>query len=482
MRVVKLIGAYLQKIELSHENDSLLVDYIDLANEVMESFVLYLQESAEARKIKDAITAFNSPQAALSQSQNLPLKQLNTNHQVYKDKLARQMYPMQIFPYIHSLESTRSMLSALGTSRLSVMRCFRSEPRAVSKLLTPDDYNSYTSRPNIPTLAITGESFWPSHSASLFLGMSLASYVETANQEFNIASFWGYKFSDYAAIKSKSTITATKNLTGVQLASEAMIDDSSGIGLAFIKEQFLPRSGLSFDDLIALLRTQYVAHRLTIVPMAQVGKDFEGHLSDMKLRVSVVNTADQPPGKFTSAVCEELGWDVAKLDKCISCLKRNAAATGLPGVYCRGIAPEAGVPNFAGRPFTDYERQLLDVFELSKEDLAPLMDAAGLSMKSKMTLQSLSLLYRLLFICRTLEISYADCAVFLRVVDSSYGLFTDPRSTLQAIKSFKELNAQGWDLESLALVLKKDNDIHTVVPNEGPAVVVKSISKSVWRF
>ncbi|KAG5816892.1 hypothetical protein H9Q74_010849 [Fusarium xylarioides] len=137
-------------------------------------------------------------------------------------------------------------------------------------------------------LAITTESFWSSPIAGFLFGMSLASYVE--NQHLNIASFCGYKPSDYAGAKGILTP--------------------------------LPRFGYIFDDLIALLRTQYIVHRLTIVPMTQL----------------------------VTAVCEELhsivrlrqklGWEVSKLDKCISCLKRNAMENGLPDAYRQGIPPQ----------------------------------------------------------------------------------------------------------------------------------------------
>ncbi|KAF5534556.1 toxin subunit [Fusarium napiforme] len=150
-----------QKIELSHENDSVRVDYIDLANEVVKSLIFYLQE-----------------------------------------------IPVHFSQFLDRAE-VAEMLN-----------------------LSQEDF-----------LAITTESFWSSPIAGFLFGMSLASYVE--NQHLKI------------------------------LASEAVIDDMSGVGLAFIKQQPLPRFGFIFDDLIALLRAQYIVHRLTIVPMTQVGKDFD---------------------------------------------------------------------------------------------------------------------------------------------------------------------------------------------------------------
>ncbi|KAF5543935.1 PA14 domain-containing protein [Fusarium phyllophilum] len=195
-----------QKIELSHENDSVLVDYIDLANEVVKSFIFYLQE-----------------------------------------------IPVHFSQFLDRAE-VAEMLN-----------------------LSQEDF-----------LAITTESFWSSPIAGFLFGMSLASYVE--NQHLNIASFCGYKPSDYAGAKGILTVR---------------------------------RQGFRF---------------------------FESHLSDLKRRLSVVSSADQPPRKLVTAVCEELhstvrfrqklGWEVSKLDKCISCLKRNAMKNGLPDAYRQGISPQ----------------------------------------------------------------------------------------------------------------------------------------------
>jgi hypothetical protein len=100
-------------LKLNCENSDTELPYIDLVNEILESYVVDGQ--------LDWRTAKNTPAAATTEQ--LTLGPLNENPDAY-EILSAQVYPHSL-PFALPLETARVYLAALGTSREQVMQTFR---------------------------------------------------------------------------------------------------------------------------------------------------------------------------------------------------------------------------------------------------------------------------------------------------------------------------------------------------------------------
>ncbi|KAI0410395.1 hypothetical protein F5X98DRAFT_381848 [Xylaria grammica] len=69
---------------------------------------------------------------------------------------------------------------------------------------------------------------------------------------------------------------------------ESMLDKKSKVGLVFIKEQFLLRSELSFEQLLVLLCSLFLKRR-TATEMYDGAATFSGRADDMRLRLAYLN-------------------------------------------------------------------------------------------------------------------------------------------------------------------------------------------------
>lgn len=108
-------------------------------------------------------------------------------------------------------------------------------------------------------------------------------------------------------------------------------------GICFIQKQFLPRSGLSFQELIDLLSTQFLGRRL-VLTAASRAKTFTGQMAEFRLRSSPVNS-NVTTSVLSRADVRSLGdamaftrllhklcWTVPELDATVSCLQRTHPA------------------------------------------------------------------------------------------------------------------------------------------------------------
>ena len=109
-------------LELTCENTDTVLPYIDLVNEVMESFVVHLGEYKEDTNDPKQATleVFNVEGEASSE---LLAQPQHVNYEAYCI-LKNAVYPFTL-PYHQPIDATRIFLNYLGTSRYELLDTFR---------------------------------------------------------------------------------------------------------------------------------------------------------------------------------------------------------------------------------------------------------------------------------------------------------------------------------------------------------------------
>lgn len=241
-------------LELTCENTFTVLPYIDLVNEVMESFVIHLaayhndpndpkQATLEAFNVEGETTG-----ELLAQPQHI-------NYDAYC-VLKNAVYPFTL-PYHQPIDATRILLKYLGTSRYELLDTYRAAHETCTTItLTPAEHQELEELHQV-TLdrAVDAE----------FLGLTQEEYIILTK-----AAFWPKR---YFEITQQTTFTDDqyRQNIGVKPVAEyygyigkgaeaEMLDteESRALGLTFVKRQFLPRTGVQYTDLVELLTTQFI--------------------------------------------------------------------------------------------------------------------------------------------------------------------------------------------------------------------------------
>lgn len=505
-------------LALTCANSNILIPYMTLANEVMESFVDYLAIQADKRRRKHSIRTYNTP------TEGSTIGNETTNTSAYKGSLALQMHPFDKFPYNQGVDSMKWLLKAKGVDWITFIRLFSSSSSVaerVEKTLTPgvlkDDglwlqyMKSTWDRTAAAAiigltqedfLAITGESFWPAENFENFFGMSFSEDLQKRSEKYGVGLLWGYQ---------DSTLPIPK-------ADEMMLDDILGQGLSFIKEQLLPRAGIRFDELLEILDSRYMGGRLVIVPVP-TGKrpnEFNGTLSDMMLRASALNSK---PGKLDIQIChdlqafirlqQKLKWSIHLLDKALSVIKaifvnrgarmenhgiqpevlcELASVKDLAAVVRRDVAdllplwadidtrgkdstyaklflssqctmdtncfePQNGAYLEKYGPLSDYWQDIMAVFNITSDELSAICDTAMLKTTDRLSLATISSIYRHILLCDILKVAVKDCPLLITMFQRHGDPFRDPTATLDAVRDYNQVVRDTCTLHMVAQIL-----------------------------
>jgi len=245
----------LGNLELTCENTFTVMPYIDLVNEVMESFVVHLGEyHADTNNPKQAtLEAFNVVNETSSELLAIPQ---HFNYEAYRI-LKDAVYPFTL-PYHQPIDATRIFLNYLGTSRYELLDTYRTahESASNSATQTPADKQVLqTLHEIVLERAVDAE----------FLGLTQEEYIILTQE-----AFWP---KHYFEIVQKKSISDTEYLSniGVKAVYEyfgyandtdmVSVDESitnGHKGLTFVKEQFLRRTGIQYVDLVELLKTRFI--------------------------------------------------------------------------------------------------------------------------------------------------------------------------------------------------------------------------------
>ena len=248
----------LQHLQLTCANANTALPMIDLANEVMEAFVIHLATYESTGKAK--IETWNIRRETTDELLASPS---NTRKKAYCI-LKHAVYPLAL-PYFQPLDACRLYLSNLGTSRFDLIDTFRLAQRqwvVSSKLLgSPEKKARYAElRRQVQDRAAAAE----------YLSIGPDLYVILTRE-----SLWSIECSEFAdkglaldqAQYEKDIGVVDAYLYWGYDSEASLLSDAIDTGLSFVKAQFLPRSGLSFADTAELARTRYVN------PMMPTGRD-----------------------------------------------------------------------------------------------------------------------------------------------------------------------------------------------------------------
>jgi hypothetical protein len=241
-------------LELTCENTFTVLPYIDLVNEVMESFVVHLNDYHKDKHNPKQTTleAFNVVGETSSELLAIPQ---HVNYDAYSI-LGNAVYPFTL-PYHQPIDATRIFLNYLGTSRWELLDTYRTakEDSHNAKLSEADEKELQALHTSIQDRAVDAE----------FLGMTQEEYIILTKEAF--------RPKRYLEIVQQTPYTDDKyqQNIGVRLVSEYygyaydsdMLsldeDDKTGEkGLTFVKKQFLPRTGIQYADLVELLKARFI--------------------------------------------------------------------------------------------------------------------------------------------------------------------------------------------------------------------------------
>ncbi|KAL7968699.1 hypothetical protein HDV63DRAFT_411347 [Trichoderma sp. SZMC 28014] len=509
----------LKDLELSTTNTNVLIPYIDLVNEILESFIANSKGALPDESIP--VIAYNMKDKDTSKDcENQPR---HIDSDVYQKFIQPQFFPLTSFPYNHAVDTLRTFLDSVGCDLANLRDSLQSKFRLVSakELLRAEsrqdvlDAAAVTVRRAIMAeklsiqeedlIAITGEGFM-----SLARFRQLRSSTALATEEDfkkdgqypSVATLWGY--ANPAADSNGNPQEGIAPL-------DQMLDTTNELGLTFVKAQLLPRSGLSFDDLTRMLKTEYLGGQLILAP-SNGSSQFSTKLDDLRLCASTLVSED---GKLTEALCGDfqafirlrkcLGWDIDLLDAALCCLNQGRTQSQryvitpeticelaaikelsilidqdieslLPwwgSIYTNGprslyaqlflqhAMPETGqfTADRDGRFLSDKSPVsmstssivLTTALHISTEELATLNNICGLGLDPALTLSNVSLLYRVLSFCRVTDTPFQSyrffCDIFAAKSDDVFG---SPQTTLAALKNWKSLTETGWTLPQLA--------------------------------
>jgi hypothetical protein len=251
----------LQYLQLTCANANTALPMIDLANEIMEAFVIHAGDFDTSGKV--TIEAWNIGIEVTNELLASPSHTRKLAYCILKDSV----YPLASLPYFQPLDASRLYLTFLGTSRFELIDTFRLAQRqwAVNSSLvaSPDQVASYNT--------LLGQ-VQDRAAAAEYLGLSPDEYIIITRE-----SLWPIECSKFADSGTIIDVPTFRKDIGVRQPFEYWnypdevsmtdMDPTEKKGLSFVKAQFLPRSGLTYLETVSLMATNFVN------PMMPTGKD-----------------------------------------------------------------------------------------------------------------------------------------------------------------------------------------------------------------
>ncbi|KAK0727684.1 hypothetical protein B0T26DRAFT_638013 [Lasiosphaeria miniovina] len=476
---------------LSCVNTTSLIPLVDLANEALESIVAH-----SAAQVSDVYSSAEEVDDSSSKSpENIKLA-------VYEHFIQPMVFPLGVFPYNLGVDWVRLYLAALGSSRNELLTIFRAPYRLLPASKAQD------SRVLQMAQAVLDRSI-----SAEYLALQCEDYMAIVHEAFHTREF----LDAVTDTDPPSSVESYCRAVGVKDTCEywgyadtnTMLGESKG--LTCVQDQFLPRSELSFKELLALLKTRYVGRRLAIMSTATGKSQFSGDVGEMRLR-------RYPPDTSSSSAllkedCDELqafirlwrklGWSLSDTDAAVVILagtrttgvdaqiidglaeiKRLSSMTRLPvrdllplwgdmdpttdsSVYVRlflrpMVVQEDAVfvADSSGRylatpdlKISDHHRIIQSTIGIAAADLIAITATADW-MQDRLTLQSISYIYRVATLCRMLDLPPVLYPRFLALLPvGGSDVFSDPRHTRLVVDQFLELRRQGWSMTKLLFVV-----------------------------
>ncbi|MBV8883138.1 MAG: hypothetical protein JO235_03955 [Chroococcidiopsidaceae cyanobacterium CP_BM_RX_35] len=240
-------------LELTCQNTFTVLPYIDLVNEVMESFIVHLSEytnsNTDANQREAKLEAFNVEDETTSE---LLAQPQHINYDAYCI-LKNTVYPFTL-PYHQPIDAIRIFLKYLGTSFCELLDTYRTATESCPNLtLTPAEQQELQKLHEI-TLdrAVDAE----------FLGLTQEEYIILTKEAFWPKEYFEITLQQIltdAEYQQKIGVQHVYEYYGYQTEADMLNpDENQALGLTFVKKQFLRRTGILYVDLVELLKTQFI--------------------------------------------------------------------------------------------------------------------------------------------------------------------------------------------------------------------------------
>jgi Tc toxin complex TcA C-terminal TcB-binding domain/Neuraminidase-like domain len=296
-------GTYLEKLfrrrpdlgclELTCENTFTVLPYIDLVNEVMESFTVNLPKyHADTNKPKQVtLETFNVDDETTAE---LLAQPQHVNYQAYC-LLKHEVFPFTL-PYHQPIDASRIWLRALGTSRYELLKRYRTATETCpGRNLT----NSEKARLRELHEEVQGRA-----TDAEFLGLTQEEYIVLARE-----AFWPKEYFD---LTKNTAMQDADYQDGIRVhptheyfgyASEGSMlsaDETLKEGITFVGDQLLRRTGVHYADLVAILRTRFVNPNYPVGNALLILESIQA--SYRQLQALVDTTAADPATKYAKVV------------------------------------------------------------------------------------------------------------------------------------------------------------------------------------
>lgn len=238
-------------LELTCENTFTVLPYIDLVNEVMESFVVHLDQYGKDTHVPKQATleVFNISDETTSELLAEPQHINYLAYCILKDAV----YPFSL-PYHQPIDAARIFLSYMGTSRYELLDTFRTATEVLAgKALSAAQQKQLD--------ALHASVLHRSADAE-YLGLTQEEHIILTREAFWPKAYFDFTLGklhtddDYQTQIGVKPIHAYYNYAAQ--ADMLSLDEGLMTGLTFVKKQFLPRTGIQYLDLVELLKTRFI--------------------------------------------------------------------------------------------------------------------------------------------------------------------------------------------------------------------------------
>ncbi|EHK19265.1 uncharacterized protein TRIVIDRAFT_172252 [Trichoderma virens Gv29-8] len=487
-------------MQLSCVNTNVLIPYIDLANEAMESFIKNVGNIVPPTPVP--IQGFNMTEEDTSDT-SLSEPQ-HTDYGIYQTQIAAQNFPLTVFPYSQALDTQRLFFSNLKVSLSDVVALFGSEQR-----LFPTTDGSTPPTSDMLKLA---KDVLSSADAAEYLGLSPADHVAITGSSVYSLDFFKAVIDPNMqddAYGQKIGRLGTAQYWGYE-SDQLMLSENNDEGLPFVKSQFLRRSEITVEQLLGLLRARTLQGQL-VLENADASPTFSGKLEDLRLRHP---TKDNAKAALTVPDCKLLqsfirlwhktGWTVQDLDCLItsfgtkdtlynitpqtivamSAVQRISTLTGIEvfrlmplwdlmdtngdnSLYAKlflgGKADrqdavfgkdDQGRYLAGGLSLEENRAPLLAAFRLTEESFSAIVAAANIQ-NDKLDLANVTSIYRISLFCQILAIDPKYFEGLQGLLNPSL-VFESPQAAFSIIKEFQELVDAGLSQEQLLFFTGND--------------------------
>lgn len=470
----------------------------DLANEALESVA-----ANSSATVKDTYNVADDEEEEYDEdsnnTQSTPVE--NTNFDVYRNLIQPRVFPLTTFPYNDAIGSIRACLEGLGSSRHELLTVFRAPYRIMPSTMMKNTA-VHAMCQVVLDRAISAE----------YLGLVGEDYVAITHEAFQYREY----LDAVNNVQSPSSVQSYQDSIGVTTAgaywgykdNASMRSDTDG--LTCIRDQFLPRSGLSFEDTLNVLKTGYIGRRLVISSTSSGKQEYSGLVADMRLR-------HYPPGEKSSTTLQvgecndlqaflrlwrKLGWSLEGLDAAVVMLAGNRT-TGVDPIVIDGLAETKRISSMVnldvgdilplwgdmsttsarsvyarlflhrrvtreddvfaadadgnymssrGLKISDHRQTILSTLLLSDVELSTILSGAEW-IGDSLTLQSISYIYRIGLFSRMLGVSPVQYPKILSLLPPGSNIFVTPRYTRSVLEEFQQLKKLGWTLDTQLFVV-----------------------------